>query len=564
MPNLRAAGGGASAKAGDFGGASRGSGERLGGFGRLVKFERDGLMVVIDGRDAPDRGAAHGVLAEQRVVLPRDDDIEAIAGAEGAGAVHAEEHAAVGDIAGFAGSEEEHAPIADFAGAHEGSALVAAAFCRGVVLHLAVLADPVGAVGIGRVVVRIGHSGARVGDKRRIVQKSELGLRVDNRGVTIGTTKEALGARGIPGDAEPSAPPDVSVIIPTKGRPAALRTCLERLAGQRFAGGVFETIVVFDGPDEASEEVAAGFGGRLRLCALTAERLGNAHTKNVALEASCGRIVLFLNDDVLPAPDLVELHWRAHAERPGRTAMVVGHSPFVRPSRGESVFDRLVDRTSMVFFYDRMISAQGEPLRGPEHDWGYRHAWSLNLSVPREAALAAGGFRPAIANCCYEDVEFAWRVGRITGAPVLFRPAARAEHDHRLTARAYLDREWRLGYSALGFATAAPECALDLFGRDILAEEELAYSRAFVERESRGEAAQMAVFAGLSDVPAGAVEGAHGEALLQGLYGQHLTLKRLAFRRGLLAAVAGERAPGLFLPSDGLKAEPPLARASAA
>lgn len=354
-----------------------------------------------------------------------------------------------------------------------------------------------------------------------------------------------------------------SVIIPTRGRGSQLAACLGCLVDQ---GGAppFEVVVVFDGADEAGERVASSFAGRLGVRAVTAERLGIAHAKNVGIESARGELLIFVNDDVLPEPEFIARHAAAHGA--GGVArgggMVVGHSPWVVRA-GESVFDRLLRTTSMVFFYDRMIDEVGRALAPADHDWGFRHAWNLNLSVRRAWALEVGGFRPAIANCCYEDVEFAWRVVRRYGAGVLFEPRARAPHDHTYTPEGYLDREWRLGYSAYGFAAAAGACARELFGRDLLSEEELRYAAGFVDRESRAETALIQGFLGLASFPAAALAGVWERAILEVMYGQHLLLKRLAFRRGLLAAARGERSEGLFLPEDGLETGAPLRAAKA-
>lgn len=369
---------------------------------------------------------------------------------------------------------------------------------------------------------------------------------VDNRRVTCGRSH-----------------PHVSVLIPTRGRPNALSACLRDLATQDSDPASFEVIVVFDGPDDSGARAAQRCSpAPPNLKVIEAPRIGNAHAKNVAIEAAEGEIVLFLNDDVAPEPGLLSAHARAHAELGGsRPSLVVGYSPFAQ-APDESVLDLLVRRTSMVFFYDQMVGADGRSTRSPEHDWGYRHAWSLNLSAPRALARDVGGFRPAIANCCYEDIEFAWRARVDAGAPVLFRPEAKAVHHHRMTPEDYLRREWRLGYSAASFCIAAPDCAMDVFGRDLLAPDELTYARAFIERESRSEKPVFEAFSRLSTVPAGSLDGGWTGALLAALHGQQLLLKRLAFRRGLLAAVAGERYPGLFLPCDGLATEPALAPAS--
>lgn len=344
--------------------------------------------------------------------------------------------------------------------------------------------------------------------------------------------------------------PLVSVVIPTRNRAAALTACLQRLEPQSLGLDNFEVIVVHDGDDPEGRAAAGPFAGRLNLTDLTAPRLGVAHARNEAIAGARGGMLLLLNDDVLPAPDLLEAHLSAHARRgPDQPpALVVGHSPFVAPPPDrDTLFDRLLRQTSAVFFYDRMTA--GDPAPPPDHDWGFRHAWTLNLSLPRSLADAVGGFHPAIANACYEDIEFAWRCVHHAGSPVLFCPRALAPHDHRLSPDGYLAREWRLGYSSLGFARASARCAREVFGRD-LPEAEPWYAEAFVQREGRDEHRYLVPFRAAAAAPASIADGPHGGTILDLLYAQHLPLKRLAFRRGLLDALKNRRFPGLFHPSD--------------
>ncbi|MFM9956980.1 MAG: glycosyltransferase family 2 protein [Phycisphaerales bacterium] len=346
----------------------------------------------------------------------------------------------------------------------------------------------------------------------------------------------------------------LSVLIPTLNRPGHLTRCLERLRAQTETAGAFEVIVIHDGPDPHGIRAAADFDTRQRfdLHAIQAPRLGNAHAKNLGLERARGTITVFLNDDVLPEPDFLETHLRAHTQRDASSpALIVGQSPWcLAPS--PTTFDRLLAETSMVFFYDRMLDSSGTPTQPPDHDWGYRHAWTLNLSAPTEAARACGEFDAALANCCFEDVEFAWRFTRKFNAPVLFRPEARADHDHPYTPADYLKREFRLGYSAFGFAIANPPCAQDLFRRDITAPHELAETQAHMNADEPRAAAWRARFAALADprpadaadLPSLACEKPETPSLAE-LYQQHLPLKRHEFRKGLLAAARGELIEGL-------------------
>jgi hypothetical protein len=219
----------------------------------------------------------------------------------------------------------------------------------------------------------------------------------------------------------------------------------------------------------------------------------------------------------------------------------------------DSLFDRLVRETSMIFFYNVMNAPAASPhLPGvmacacglptgcdaAAHDWGFRHCFGLNHSVCTEALREAGGYTTFPATYGYEDVEAAWRLGERFGMPVLYRPRASAEHDHRYSPRDYLEREEKLGYAAWGFAHQSPSCARELFGRDITGEGEIGYCREFVAREAKTADRLRATLVSLASIPAGAVAGDQAAALINALYEQHLLLKRWMWRRGLARAAA--------------------------
>lgn len=335
------------------------------------------------------------------------------------------------------------------------------------------------------------------------------------------------------------------MIIPTFGRAEKLARCLTRLANQSIGPDRFEVLVGVDG--ESSEADADGVAramaettaGSMRSVIHQFEHAGPGQTRNRLVEHARGRLLLLLNDDVLPEPDLLEVHVREHARRgEGKAAMVLGAAPWVEPRAGEdTLFDRLIRETSMVFFYDRMQEMLASGQVDGEHDWGFRHAWTLNLSLPRRVFEAVGGFDPRLTFACYEDLEFAYRVFESTGAPVLYAPGAVARHDHRIMPEGYLRRERMMGRAAWAFAGASPQCAMDVFGRDIRAESELEYSREFVERE-RGTAERLErTFRTWAGMPAGAAgRDEHGRAVIGALYEHHLLLKRWTWRSGLLEA----------------------------
>lgn len=325
---------------------------------------------------------------------------------------------------------------------------------------------------------------------------------------------------------------DVTVLIPTHGRPAKLAACITALARQTLARERYEVLVGVDGPDDGAAAAARqAWGAGAGLTVVQCEKMGQAAVRNRLLAAARGRTLVFLNDDMVPEPGLLASHLghQRAQEDAGRPAMIVGDSPW-RVHEPDQLFDRLVRETSMIFFYDKMRDGP------PDRDWGFRHAWMLNLSAPAAAVREAGGISVFPSTYGYEDDELAYRLGQRLGMPVLFRPDAVAVHDHRMDPADYLKRERALGFAAWGFAGRAPQCAAAMFGRDVRSREEIEYSRMFVARERATAERLAASFESLAHIPAAAVSGEHVGTIVRMLYEQHLLLKRWWWRTGLLEA----------------------------
>ena len=89
--------------------------------------------------------------------------------------------------------------------------------------------------------------------------------------------------------------PDVSVIIPTLGRPAKLKRAVRSVLAQSW--GDFEVIVVIDGPDpQTVAEMLERLDRRIRVLALPAN-VGLAEARNVGIRQAAGRWVALLDDD---------------------------------------------------------------------------------------------------------------------------------------------------------------------------------------------------------------------------------------------------------------------------
>jgi glycosyltransferase involved in cell wall biosynthesis len=333
--------------------------------------------------------------------------------------------------------------------------------------------------------------------------------------------------------------PDLSVIIPTYARPAKIAACVGALARQDLETTRFEVLVGLDGADtDAERAIAAAWpgasAGALRV--VECPREGYNAVRNRLLREARGRYLVSLNDDVLPFSGFLKVHLeaQARAERYGRPAIITGHSAWVvhQPDR---LFDRLMRETSMVFFQDAMTDED------PDRDWGFRHAWGLNVSFPTPMVRDVGGWTAFPLAYGYDDIEIAWRLRERFDTPVLYRPAAAAPHDHRMEPAGYLERERSLGRTAALFARANRSFAHEVFGRDITSDEEISYSVEYVERERVGVDRLRPLFLALADKPSGAID---DPDIIQMLYQQHVPLKRWEWRRGLLESCEASAPPG--------------------
>lgn len=329
-----------------------------------------------------------------------------------------------------------------------------------------------------------------------------------------------------PGPAE-AAVPELSVIIPTRDRPRELLQVLEALRGQSLAHQRFEVLVIDDGSKlEVSELVdPRGFPFHLELLRQDPAGPGAARDRGVA--RARGDLIVFFNDDAVPARDNLERHMAAHAATEELVAVL---GTFNLQARHICDSFAIHVETSTALFAQPCMRA------------GVRyHGLSLstgNVSLPRKALEAVGGFDQELAFAGGEDSELGCRLERALGLRVVFDPKVRAEHDHAPDAAGFARRRRVVGWSAYRIQKLHPDAGL--FSVDSwsdLAEEVNgadSQSRALVQRLEeicKQEASD------------GVVGGAKGE-----VSGLAERIGELEFRAGLLLAHHG-LTPGDPLPA---------------
>lgn len=224
--------------------------------------------------------------------------------------------------------------------------------------------------------------------------------------------------------------PSISVVIPTRRRPASLLRVLDALAGQKGLDlQRVEVVVVCDGEsDPAFEAVQRGwYPMRLRLA--KQQQQGPAAARNHGLAISTGQVIVFLDDDVVPASTFLTVHQQAH-EHDQRLAAI---GPLLPPPGPGTPWGRweariATDRDAALERGERNVSPQ-------DFDTG-------NASVRRVHLVKAFGFDVTFPRG--EDVELAFRL-RDRGLRFAFLPGARAAH---AAERPY--RSWVAGAESRG------------------------------------------------------------------------------------------------------------------
>ena len=245
--------------------------------------------------------------------------------------------------------------------------------------------------------------------------------------------------------------PAISVVIPTYRRPALLRRCLQSLAAQDLPPDAFEVVVVDDGSGDQTSEVLATAAANVR--GLTQPRnAGPAAARNRGVDAARGELILFMDDDIAAAPDLLATHQRLHDEGGDERLGVLGRVDW-DPSLEVTPFMQWLDRSGLQFGYDTWL--REGPIDPP-----YAAFYTCNVSLHRSLLVASGGFDERFPYAAFEDMELAFRLAT-QGFHLDYRPRAQGFHTRAMELRGFCARMRRVGESAELMRMAAPEFPLD-------------------------------------------------------------------------------------------------------
>jgi len=206
----------------------------------------------------------------------------------------------------------------------------------------------------------------------------------------------------------------ISVVLPTYNRVAQLQQVLAGLAAQSYPLTAFEVVIVSDGSTDGTNDFLHSYSGPLQIRPFVQANGGAAAARNRGLQMAQGELVIFLDDDVVPEPQLVAEHVATHQQQQG-DVVVLG--PMLTPPD--------MALKPWVRWEQAMLYKQYADIAAGKWAPTARQFYTGNASVARRHLLTVGGFDTNFRRA--EDVELAYRLAD-HGLTFLFNPKAIGYH----------------------------------------------------------------------------------------------------------------------------------------
>jgi N-acetylglucosaminyl-diphospho-decaprenol L-rhamnosyltransferase len=209
-----------------------------------------------------------------------------------------------------------------------------------------------------------------------------------------------------------------SVLTIVRGRAGHLRNLILGLQQQtRYPD---ELVIAWMQPEPVAD--LPDLGCPIRHLHVPGDRLPLAASRNAAAAAARNELLVFLDVDCIPSPNLVASYAEAAEQRPGLFLGEVFYLPTGAAHQGWTFGD--LDRLGTVH-----PSKPPIPLTGVREEPNAGELWGLSFALSKEAYLSIGGMDEGFVGYGGEETDFASRFSA-TGLPVYWTANARAYHQH--------------------------------------------------------------------------------------------------------------------------------------
>lgn len=205
---------------------------------------------------------------------------------------------------------------------------------------------------------------------------------------------------------------ELSVIIPTYNSRGVLQKTLRAIFDQDLAKDRYEIVVLDDGSGDGTGEMVKHLDAPVRLTYHWQQNRGRAAARNAGSRIARGRILFYLDSDVLATPDLLSRHYRYH-EAPNGPIGVQGRT--------------LIHPESKVSPFMKTKELLPDLTRRRRTGLSPYHVITRNLSIRAEDLWAVGGFDEDFPGYGWEDIELGLRLDA-HGVQFFYDPEALGYH----------------------------------------------------------------------------------------------------------------------------------------
>jgi glycosyltransferase involved in cell wall biosynthesis/peptidoglycan/xylan/chitin deacetylase (PgdA/CDA1 family) len=206
-----------------------------------------------------------------------------------------------------------------------------------------------------------------------------------------------------------SADLPLSVVISTYNRMQLLARTLPTILNQDLPSEDYEIVIVVDGSTDGTLGYLRSVRSVASLRVVEQPNRGLASARNLGLHAARGKIVLFVDDDILCGPSVLSQHLAAHD-----SASIVAFGPIVVAEESFRNLGTEWTRTYTAQYVERLE-------REEQPRWPDDAIVEANTSVPRALLLSCGGYDESFAR--RQSVDLGLRLWRC-GVPFLYLPSA--------------------------------------------------------------------------------------------------------------------------------------------
>ena len=241
----------------------------------------------------------------------------------------------------------------------------------------------------------------------------------------------------------------LTVVVPTHDRRDILSETIQSILNQGVDSDHYEVVVVVDGSSDGTVEMLEGLGAGPRLRVVKQKNRGLAAARNRGVAEARGRVILFLDDDMIASQDLVAVHLDEHAP-PGER--VVFGALALAPGVRRSFLKQGVEEWGNDV--NRRLAYPGYRFRFDDCHFGH-------ASVTRSLLQRVAGFDETFVRFGNEDYELGWRLIQ-SRVKMQFASRAVASQIYEKTFRRWQQDSYCVGLADVALGDKHPSLAAEL------------------------------------------------------------------------------------------------------